>query len=156
MGKLIFAAVLIVGGLLVGRILASMAAQVRDATRARLPLVAIGRAVQVGGVVLGLLVVVLSSFVVVDAGHIGVVTAFGNVEKEPLYNGLHFVLPYKDVDIQAVHAVMAPNYRLIGEREAESKVARERGEGSALQAARRARRPPSGSAPPPRRNTTRR
>jgi regulator of protease activity HflC (stomatin/prohibitin superfamily) len=135
MGKLIFAAVLIVGGLLVGRLLASMAAQVRDATRSRLPLVAIGRGLQVAGVLFGLVIVVLSSFVVVDAGHIGVVTVFGNVEKEPLYNGLHFVLPYKDVvqmdtrvqkhearydaasvDIQAVHAVMALNYRLIGER----------------------------------------
>jgi len=135
MGKLIFAAVLIVGGLLVGRLLVSTAAQVRDATRSRLPLVAIGRAVQVAGVLLGLLIVVLSSFVVVDAGHIGVVTVFGNVEKEPLYNGLHVVLPYKDVvqmdtrvqkhearydaasvDIQAVHAVMALNYRLIGDR----------------------------------------
>jgi regulator of protease activity HflC (stomatin/prohibitin superfamily) len=135
MGKLIFAAVLIVGGLLVGRLLVSTAAQVREATRSRLPLVAIGRAVQVAGVLLGLLIVVLSSFVVVDAGHIGVVTVFGNVEKEPLYNGLHFVLPYKDVvqmdtrvqkhearydaasvDIQAVHAVMALNYRLIGDR----------------------------------------
>jgi prohibitin 2 len=135
MGKLIFAALLIAGGLIVGRLLVSTAAQVRDATRSRLPLVAIGRAAQVAGVLLGLLVVVLSSFVVVDAGHIGVVTVFGNVEKEPLYNGLHVVLPYKDVvqmdtrvqkhearydaasvDIQAVHAVMALNYRLIGDR----------------------------------------
>src|SRR5262245_66256850 len=97
MGKLIFAAVLIVGGLLVGRLLVSTAAQVRDATRSRLPLVAIGRAVQVAGVLLGLLIVVLSSFVVVDAGHIGVVTVFGNVAKEPVYNGLHVVLQYKDV-----------------------------------------------------------
>ena len=135
MGKLIFAAVLIVGGLFVGRLLVSTAAQVRDATRSRLPLVAIGRAVQALGVLFGLVIVVLSSFVVVDAGHIGVVTVFGNVEKDPLYNGLHFVLPYKDVvqmdtrvqkhearydaasvDIQAVHAVMALNYRLIGDR----------------------------------------
>jgi len=97
MGKLILATVLIVGGVFVGRLLVSMAAQVRDATRARLPLVGIGRAAQVAGVLLGLLIIVLSSFVVVDAGHVGVVTVFGNVEKEPLYNGLHFVLPYKDV-----------------------------------------------------------
>src|SRR5437764_5378782 len=135
MGKLILATVLIVGGVFVGRLLVSMAAQVRDATRARLPLVGIGRAAQVAGVLLGLLVIVLSSFVVVDAGHVGVVTVFGDVEKEPLYNGLHFVLPYKDViqmdtrvqkheakyddasvDIQAVHAVMALNYRLIDDR----------------------------------------
>src|SRR5438093_9224307 len=116
MGKLILATVLIVGGVFVGRLLVSMAAQV-------------------AGVLLGLLIIVLSSFVVVDAGHVGVVTVFGNVEKEPLYNGLHFVLPYKDViqmdtrvqkheakydaasvDIQAVHAVMALNYRLIDDR----------------------------------------
>lgn len=135
MGKLIFAALLIAGGLVVGRLLVATAVQVRDATRSRLPLVAIGRAAQVAGVLLGVLIVVLSSFVVVDSGHIGVVTVFGNVEKEPLYNGLHVVLPYKDVvqmdtrvqkhearydaasvDIQAVHAVMALNYRLIGDR----------------------------------------
>jgi len=84
MGKLILATVLIVGGLLVGRVLVSMAAQIRDAARPRLPLVAIGRAVQCGGVFLGLLIIVLSSFVVVDSGHIGVVTVFGNVEKVPL------------------------------------------------------------------------
>jgi regulator of protease activity HflC (stomatin/prohibitin superfamily) len=96
---------------------------------------AFSSAVQGGGVFLGLLIIVLSSFVVVDSGHIGVVTVFGNVEKVPLYNGLHFVLPYKDVirmdtrvqkhearydaasvDIQAVHAVMALNYRLIDDR----------------------------------------
>jgi regulator of protease activity HflC (stomatin/prohibitin superfamily) len=136
MGKLILAAVLIIGGLLIGRLLVSMAAQIRDAaTRPRLPLTAIGRAVQGAGIFLGLLILVLSSFVVVDAGHIGVVTVFGNVEKAPLYNGLHFVLPYKDVvqmdtrvqkhearydaasvDIQAVHTVMALNYRLIDDR----------------------------------------
>jgi len=62
MGKLMFAAVLIVGGLLVGRLLVSTAAQVRDVTQSRLPLVGIGRAVQVAGVLLGLLIVVLSSF----------------------------------------------------------------------------------------------
>jgi prohibitin 2 len=135
MGKLILATVLIVGGLLVGRVLVSMAAQIRDAARPRVPLAAIGRAVQGGGVFLGLLIIVLSSFVVVDSGHVGVVTVFGNVEKVPLYNGLHFVLPYKDVirmdtrvqkhearydaasvDIQAVHAVMVLNYRLIDDR----------------------------------------
>ena len=87
------------------------------------------------GVALGLLVILVSSFVVVDSGHVGVVTVFGNVEKDPLYNGLHLVMPYKDViqmdtrvqkheakydaasvDIQAVHAVMALNFRLIGEK----------------------------------------
>ena len=97
MGKLILATVLIVGGLFVGRLLVSMSGQLRDATGSRLPLVAIGRAVQSAGVLLGLLIVLFSSFVVVDAGHVGVVAVFGNVEKVPLYNGLHFVLPYKDV-----------------------------------------------------------
>lgn len=112
-----------------------MAAQVRDAAKQPLPLVAIGHAVQYAGVLLGLLILVFSSFVVVDSGHVGVVTVFGNVEKDALYNGLHFVMPYKDViqmdtrvqkhearydaasvDIQAVHAVMALNFRLIGDR----------------------------------------
>jgi regulator of protease activity HflC (stomatin/prohibitin superfamily) len=135
MGKLILAAVLIIGGLGIGRIVVSMAAHAHDTFNRKLPLVAIGRGVQGAGVLLGLLVLALSSFVVVDAGHVGVVTVFGNVEKDPLYNGLHLVMPYKDVvqmdtrvqkheakydaasvDIQAVHAVMALNFRLIGER----------------------------------------
>src|SRR5262245_18386256 len=97
MGKLILATMLNVGGFVVGRLLVSMSGQLRDATRSRLPLAAIGRAVQGAGVGLGLLILVLSSFVVVDAAHVGVVSVFGNVEKVPLYNGLHFVLPYKDV-----------------------------------------------------------
>src|SRR5207237_10857992 len=97
MGKLILAAVLIAGGVLVGRFLVAMAGQVRDPTRSRLPLVAIGRTVRGAGVLFGLLMIVLSSFVVVDSGHVGVMTVYANVEKAPLYNGLHFVLPYKDV-----------------------------------------------------------
>jgi regulator of protease activity HflC (stomatin/prohibitin superfamily) len=135
MSKLIFAVLLIVGGLVVGRVLMSMAAQVHDAGRRQVPLLTIGRIVQGAGVVFGLLVILLSSFVVVDSGHVGVVTVFGNVERDPLYNGLHVVLPYKDViqmntrvqkheakydaasvDIQAVHAVMALNFQLIGEK----------------------------------------
>jgi regulator of protease activity HflC (stomatin/prohibitin superfamily) len=135
MGKLIFAAILIIGGLGIGRALIAMSAQVHDVTKGRLPVAAIGRNVQIAGVAFGLLVVLFSSFVVVDSGYVGVVTVFGNVEKDPLFNGLHFVMPYKDViqmdtrvqkheakyaaasvDIQAVHAVMALNFRLIGDR----------------------------------------
>jgi len=134
MSKLIVAAVLILGGLGVGRLLMSMTAGAEGGRRA-LPLATVGRAVRVVGVLLGLLIIFISSFVVVDAGHVGVVTVFGNVEKDPLFNGLHLVMPYKDViqmdtrvqkheakydaasvDIQAVHAVMALNFRLIGER----------------------------------------
>ena len=136
MSKLIVAVLLIIGGLGVGKVLMSMAASAAgEAGRRPLPLLSIGRVVQVAGVALGLLIILLSSFVVVDSGHVGVVTVFGNVEKDPLYNGLHLVMPYKDViqmdtrvqkheakydaasvDIQAVHAVMALNFRLIGER----------------------------------------
>src|SRR5262245_42058425 len=135
MGKLIFAAIAILAGLGVGKGLIAMAGQVQDAAKTRLPLVAIGHAIQAAGVAAGLLIILVSSFVVVDSGHVGVVTVFGNVEKDPLFNGLHFVMPYKDViqmdtrvqkheakydaasvDIQAVHAVMALNFRLIGDR----------------------------------------
>ena len=135
MSKLIFAVLLIVGGLAVGKVLMSLAAPAHDAGRRPVPFLSIGRIVQGAGIVFGLLVILLSSFVVVDSGHVGVVTVFGNVEKDPLYNGLHVVMPYKDViqmdtrvqkheakydaasvDIQAVHAVMALNFRLIGER----------------------------------------
>ncbi len=71
------------------------------------------------------------TFVSIDAGHVGVVRAFGKVEPTPLYEGLHTVMPWKEVqqmttqivkheskydavsiDIQAVHTVMAINYAI--------------------------------------------
>jgi hypothetical protein len=96
MGKLILATVLIVGGLLVGRVLVSMAAQIRDAARPRLPLAPIGRAVQAAG----------CSWV---AHHRALELRGGRFRPHrcghrvrqrregSALQRLHFVLPYKDV-----------------------------------------------------------
>src|SRR5262249_3805012 len=89
------------------------------------------RVLQYGAPVVCLAVLVFWTFVSVDAGHVGVVRAFGKVEPNPLYEGLHIVMPWKDVqqmttqivkheskydavsiDIQAVHTVMAINYAI--------------------------------------------
>lgn len=132
MGKLVFAAVLIIIGFIIGRILTSVAQAMRVTPPPRLLVVA--RQAKYAGIVLAALIVFFSLFVSVDSGHVGVVTVFGRVEPEPLYNGLHLILPWKDVrqmsiqiqkheskydavsiDIQAVHTVMAINYAIQSE-----------------------------------------
>src|SRR2546428_36559 len=71
--------------------------EIRDTLRAN------GRKIAVigGGVVAALFVVIslFMSFVQVSTGHVGVVSTFGAVSKEPLPEGLHMVWPW----IQSVH-----------------------------------------------------
>ncbi len=93
------------------------------------------RAVFAVGVVLPALIVLLSTFKVIPAGHVGVATLFGQVQPKPLQEGLNFINPLLDVtqmstqvqrrtgrydaaseDLQAVHVEMVLNYRLIPER----------------------------------------
>jgi regulator of protease activity HflC (stomatin/prohibitin superfamily) len=86
----------------------------------------------VGAVLLVLAVSVLSPFVVIPAGHRGVVTTFGRVNDDVLGEGLHFVLPIMNAvtrmtvqiqkgegegeaaskDLQQVHTRVAVNYHL--------------------------------------------
>lgn len=80
---------------------------------------------------IALINLLFSVFVVVTAGHVGVVSTFGQIDSVPLSNGLHVVAPWKDVyqmstqiekyenkydaasvDIQAVHAVVSINVAL--------------------------------------------
>ena len=137
MTKLIVALVIGLGGWFIGRFLIRQAGAMEDRGNVRFPRVAtlVGRLVSYGGVGIAVLILLFSSFVPIDSGHVGVVTLFGNPDPTPLGNGLHVVLPWYDViqmstqiqrheakydaasrDIQAVHAVMAVNYRLVGER----------------------------------------
>lgn len=82
----------------------------------------------------------LSPFVVIDAGHRGVITNFGAVQKNILGEGLHFKIPIvqsvhevnvqiqkgegdgdaASKDLQQVHAKIAINFHLIPERVAET------------------------------------
>ena len=131
MGKLIFAAIVLILGFTVHRVLAWIVpTEPRFASRARL-MGFIGHGAAGTGVVVAAVTLFFSMFVSVDSGHVGVVTVFGNVEPEPLYNGLRIVMPWKDVrqmsiqilkhegkcdavsiDIQAVHTVMAINFSI--------------------------------------------
>ncbi len=130
MGKLIAAIVVVGLGIVLGRVLENVADRVRVP-----PLARAGATLKYVGVGIAALILLFSVFVSVDVGHVGVVTVFGRVEPEPLYNGLHLVLPWKDVhqlsiqiqkaeakydaasaDIQAVHTVMAINYAIRPDR----------------------------------------
>lgn len=55
----------------------------------------VGRVVAVGFILLG---VVLSSFVQIDAGEVGVQKLFGNVQPEVLSSGLHFINPLYKIE----------------------------------------------------------
>jgi hypothetical protein len=80
MGKLIFALILFVLGLGASRALASMAAAPSGPwQRAARGLHLASRAVFAVGIALPALIVLLSTFKVIPAGHVGVATLFGQV-----------------------------------------------------------------------------
>ena len=57
----------------------------------------------IGGVVVFTLGVIFSSFTIISAGHTGVQVTFGEVNMNPLSEGVHFVNPLssiKDVDVR--------------------------------------------------------
>ena len=134
MGKLVFALVVLIAGLAASRALASLAARPDwQAAAPRLRLAA--RVALAAGLVLPALIVLLSTFRVIPAGHVGVATLFGRVQPRPLPEGLHLINPLLDVtlmstqvqrrsakydaaskDLQAVHVEMVLNYRLLPER----------------------------------------
>jgi regulator of protease activity HflC (stomatin/prohibitin superfamily) len=136
MAKLVFAGILFALGVIVSRALASFAESPRSPApvAARTLRVASHGALALG-VVVPAVIIMLSTFKVIPAGHVGVATLFGRVEPRPLPEGLNFINPLLDVtqmssqvqrrsakydaaskDLQAVHVEMVLNYRLIPER----------------------------------------
>ena len=142
MGKLIFAAVFVIGGLIIGRLLRGIAARAEETGRGA----SYGRSLNIiaplisgGGVLIGAGILILSIFVVIPAGQVGVKVLFGNVDPKPLTEGLNIIWnPLYDVikmdtrvvkfqdkydaaskDQQIVHVVMALNFRLLADRAAE-------------------------------------
>ncbi len=92
----------------------------------------------VGGIAIPVLILILSTFRVIPAGHVGVALLFGQVQPVPLKEGLNVVNPLYDVvdmdtrvarhtarydaasqDLQAVHVEMALNFRLLPDKAAE-------------------------------------
>jgi regulator of protease activity HflC (stomatin/prohibitin superfamily) len=134
MGKLVLAGVLLVVGVAVYRGLGRVAASAQGHRAVGvLPLVA--RSVLALSILLSALIVLLSVFRVIPAGHVGVATLFGSVQSLALPEGLNLTNPLLDVvhmstqvqrrtgkydaaskDLQAVHVEMVLNYRLIPER----------------------------------------
>ena len=140
MGKLIFALILFALGIGASRALASMAAAPTGPWQRAAPHLRVAsRVVLAIGVVVPVLVVLLSTFKVIPAGHVGVATLFGQVQPRALPEGLNFINPLLDVtlmstqvqrrtarydaaskDLQAVHVEMVLNYRLIPDRAPEA------------------------------------
>jgi regulator of protease activity HflC (stomatin/prohibitin superfamily) len=140
MGKLIFALILFALGIGASRALASMAAAPSGAWQRAAPHLRLAsRLVLAIGILVPVLVVLLSTFKVIPAGHVGVATLFGQVQPRALPEGLNFINPLLDVtlmstqvqrrtarydaaskDLQAVHVEMVLNYRLIPDRAPEA------------------------------------
>ena len=140
MGKLIFALILLALGIGASRALASMAAAPGGPWQRAAPHLRLAsRVVLAISVVVPVLVVLLSTFKVIPAGHVGVATLFGQVQPRALPEGLNFINPLLDVtlmstqvqrrtarydaaskDLQAVHVEMVLNYRLIPDRAPEA------------------------------------
>jgi regulator of protease activity HflC (stomatin/prohibitin superfamily) len=130
MGKLVLAAAILVASVVAWKTLRGFT----DRAGAR-PFSSYGVAALAGGVITSSLIILFSSLIVVPAGHVGVVSLFGKVQPRPLYEGLHIIAPWYDVeemstqvkkkagkfdaaskDLQTVHVEMAINYRLNPER----------------------------------------
>jgi regulator of protease activity HflC (stomatin/prohibitin superfamily) len=140
MAKLIFALILFALGVGASRALVSMAAAPSGPWQRAAPHLRLAsRVVLAIGVVVPALVVLLSTFKVIPAGHVGVATLFGQVQPRALPEGLNFINPLLDVtqmstqvqrrtarydaaskDLQAVHVEMVLNYRLIPDRAPEA------------------------------------
>ncbi|HEV7621103.1 MAG TPA: prohibitin family protein [Flavisolibacter sp.] len=69
----------------------------------------LGSLIAAGFIVLGIIV---SSFVQIDAGQIGVKKLFGNVQSDVLYSGLHMINPLMEVDRMDVKT---QNYTMSGQ-----------------------------------------
>jgi regulator of protease activity HflC (stomatin/prohibitin superfamily) len=68
----------------------------------------IGNIIAIGFIILG---IIISSFVQIDAGQIGVKKLFGNVQPDVLYSGLHMINPLMEVDRMDVKT---QNYTMSG------------------------------------------
>src|SRR5215468_3658018 len=131
MGKLVFAALVLVVGLMLYGALRRQAGRLPPAARSAAPTLVLVLAIGIPVAILG-----LSIFRIIPAGQVGVKVLFGEVEPVPLREGLNVAWnPLYDVvvmdtrvgrhsakydaaskDLQAVHVEMVLNYRLIPER----------------------------------------
>lgn len=134
MGKLVVALLLLVLGVAAVKLGRHLAAGLRDERDRRLTTLG-GRLLGVGCFVIVALILTLSVFVVIPAGHVGVPVLFGQVQPRALAEGLNVILPWYNVvsmttqvqkfgakfdaaskDLQAVHVDMVINYRLLPAR----------------------------------------
>lgn len=74
----------------------------------------------IGGVVFGIILLISSMIVVIDAGEVGAVVIFGKVQKNTLENGIHIVPPYANI---IKYPVRLREFSLTGGNMVEIKVA---------------------------------
>lgn len=74
----------------------------------------------IGGVVFGIILLISSMIVVIDAGEVGAVVIFGKVQKNTLENGIHIVPPYANI---IKYPVRLREFSLSGANMVEIKVA---------------------------------
>jgi regulator of protease activity HflC (stomatin/prohibitin superfamily) len=135
--KFIFAGVVLIIGVVLGRLLKRTAEGAGDRRQEWVRTLEIAsQSVFAGGILIAALIVITSIFVVIPAGHVGVKVLFGNVDPRPLPPGLNIIWnPLYDVekmdtrvvkfqekydaaskDQQVVHVTMALNLRLMADR----------------------------------------
>ena len=97
MGKLVFGLVLLAAAFLL-RTAATTVSAGGDGVRGRAPLGGLLRTFSTGAVLLGVVMMLLSMIVVIDAGQVGVQHAFGSVSSTPLISGIRIKPPWADVE----------------------------------------------------------
>lgn len=135
MGKLIFTLILLLVGVFGGPMILRYGKNYVGKAESLFKIVSLVVTWALSGI--AILVVVFSTFRVITAGHVGVITLFGKVQEKVLHEGLNIINPLYDVtsmttqvqkheakydaaskDLQAVHVQMALNYRLLPDRAA--------------------------------------
>ncbi|MBU0516751.1 MAG: prohibitin family protein [Proteobacteria bacterium] len=92
MTQLVIAAIVIVAAVVIKLALGRSAQATGDARAVRTFNLA-GRLAIIGGPIVAVIILVSSMITVVPAGHVGVLTLFGKVNKTPLGEGLHIINP---------------------------------------------------------------
>src|SRR5574341_969132 len=99
MGKLIFGAVLLLAAFLLRVAGATVGTGGAEGGRGgRAAAGGLLRTISLGFAALGVVLVLFSTIVVVDAGEVGVRHAFGTVDPTPLLPGIRFVTPWSSVE----------------------------------------------------------
>lgn len=104
MTQLVIAAIVIVAAVVIKLALGRSARATGDARVVRTYSLA-GRLAIIGGPIVAVIVLISSMITVVPAGHVGVLTLFGKVDKTALGEGLHVINPLLDVHKMSIQII---------------------------------------------------